>query len=113
MPKVKSKKENIGIKIVKIEKQLNNFSNKQDELIKKVDMLSDDVKSLYARLQLLDEIQLKNGNGRIIKMLRDEFYQMIYDKTQVRYVFEKAKNLITILLTILLVTNLILTIFFR
>lgn len=93
--------------------QLDDLTSKHENILKELDAIKITTENIKQKLEYFDEIQLKNGNGRIIKMLREEFFQMIYDKTQVRYIFNLSKSFMTITLTLLLIINLILTIFPR
>lgn len=91
--------------------QLDDLTSKHENILKELDAIKVTTENIKQKLENFNEIQLKNGNGRVIKMLREEFFQMIYDKTQVKYIFNLSKNFMAITLTLLLIINLILTIF--
>ncbi len=93
-----------------IKDDINSLRIKQDEIVYSIKELKDGISNLEERFKW---IQLKNGSNRIILKLREEFYQEIYDKLQAKFILVGISKLASYILTILLVINLIIQLFFK
>jgi len=86
--------------------QIEVLNNSIDEIKNNLDKISNQVGKM-------EEVVIKNGNGRVIKYVRDEFFQMIYDKLQFKFLATKLSKVISVILTLLLILNLLINIFFK
>lgn len=96
---------------IKIE--INNLNISHDEIKSKITKLENNIQSINSTLEELRWIELKNGAGRLLKKLRSDFYQEIYDKVQLKYIGSQLYKFITILLTVLMVVNILYNILFK
>jgi hypothetical protein len=56
-------------------------SKKMDTEIRELlDSMNDKIDSLGSKVDLMNEICIKNGGGRHISYKRNEFFQMLYDR---------------------------------
>lgn len=81
----------------------------QDEIVYNIKELKDGISNLEEKFKW---IQLKNGGNRVILKMREEFYQEIYDKLQAKFILVGISKVASYILTLLLVVNLIIQLFF-
>ncbi len=120
---MEKKKQNMNTRISKVEAAFQQIQKAVDivrteqaqyhqDFNESVNKLTNELNALKEIVNKNNEVILKNGNGRIIKMVREEFYQMLYDKVQLRFFASKLGRIFSLILTLLLILNLVINIFF-
>ncbi len=99
--------ENPVIRQDKFKKLEERFSNLEHNIQLEFQNIRDSLNEFALKIDGLHTINIKNGNGRIINMARNDFFQMIYDKTQAKYLLTNTFKGFQYILTLLLLLNLV------